>query len=342
LYYPFSFIVFYRKMGGSAFKLEAHGFTTSRMSKSQYDTLSQYILPLLKLYFHNVAVPPEAPDKTTFGDLDVMVCKPIDLVPHDAILQICSRALGDRCKMFIYGSTTNIAITLDEIIVQVDVHVVPSEEMWRVDYWMHSYGDMGMIISSMIKAWNLRLSSSRGLWVEVPGVGVFTLCRDAQRIGEFLGLDWERYNRGFDSVEDLFSWMERIRINGKAVGVKKRGKLEIRTHQKRMMWCAFWERGEDVAYDPSAEEKEQVFQTALDYFGKRQELKDIQKKLERDKLAREKLNANIVMELTGLHGKSLGLFMKALKGDERLMSNVADLPDETIKCIILKRWKGTV
>ena len=330
-------------MGGSSFNFETHGFTTSRMSKPQYNAVSQYILPLLKLYFRTVAIPPEAPDKTTFGDVDVMVCKPIDLHPHDAILQICSRALGDRCKMFIFGlPTTNIAITLEDIIVQVDVHVVPSEEMWSLDYWMHSWGDMGMIMSSIIKAWGLRLSSSRGFWVDVPGVGIFALSRDMERIAHFLGLDWERYQLGFESIDELFEWMEQVTINGKRCGVKKQGKLE-KLHQTRVMWAAFWERGEDASYEPSDEEKEKIFEAALDYFDKRQELKDLKEKLERHRMAKEKFNGTRVSEWTGLSGKRLGLLMKALKEDERLkMENVADMPDEAIKCLVMKRWKGIV
>ena len=329
-------------MGGSAFKLETHGFTTSRMSKDQYDVLSRYIVTLLKLYFRTVEVPPEAPGKRTFGDVDVMVCRPIDVHPHDAILQICSRALGKRCKGFIYAlPTTNIAISLEDVIVQVDVHVVPSEEQWSVDYWMHSWGDMGMIISSMIKPWGLRLSASRGLWVNVHGLGMFVLSLDMERIASFLGLDWSKFNRGFKSTDELFEWMTEVSINGQQIGVKRNGKLE-KAHQSRPMWAAYWERGEHGEYDPSEEEKRAVFRKALDYFNKRQDFEDTMAKLERECIAREKFNGHRVAEWTGLRGKRLGLLMKVLRGDERLMlKNVINLCDEDIKGIVLESWRGS-
>lgn len=329
-------------MGGSAFKEETHGFITSRMTQNQYTTLSNLILPLLRLYFRTVAVPPEALGKSTYGDLDVMVCKPLDLHPHDAILQLCSNALASRCKAFIYNpGTSNIAVTLDGMVFQVDVHVVEHDDIWAVDYWMHSWGDMGMIVSSVIKAWGLRLSSSRGLWIEVPEHGAFVLNLNMERIAEFLGLDWERYSYGFETMEDLFEWIEALKINGEKVGIKSKGKLKDKVHNNRPMWVAYWSRGEDVAYEPSSDEKHEAVQQAIEFFGKQEELETIQKEIALNKIAREKFNGNRVMEWTGANGKILGLLMKRLKGDERLSrSGLVRMEDEEIRSIVMEQWKA--
>jgi hypothetical protein len=329
-------------MGGSAFHLDTHGFTTSRMDKSQYTALSNYLLPLLRLYFRNVSTPPEAPGKETFGDLDIMVSQPLDLHPHEAILQICSRVLGDKCKKFLYNSpTTNIAVAIGSIVAQVDVHVVPNDELWGVDFWMHSWGDVGMIVSSTIKAWGLRLSASRGLWVEVPGGSPLTLSLDIERIILFLGLDWERYSLGFDTLEEIYEWVEQIRINGARIGVKSGGKADRREHLKRPMWVAYWKRGNDARYDPSDEEKNQVFDQALEYFGKREEYEDIIKQTAREKLGREKFNGFQVREWTGTDGKRLGMLMKALKEDGRLnKDSVVEMKVEDIRSIVMDVWKG--
>ena len=288
-----------------------------------------------------MAIPPEAPGKQTFGDLDVMVCRPIDLHPHDAILQICSRGLGSRCKKFIYAlPTTNIAITSDDSVAQVDVHIVPEEKIWGVDYWMHSWGDMGMIVSSMIRAWGLRLSASRGLWVDVPGLGIFELSLDMERITLFLGLNWEIYTLGFQSQDDLFAWIDTIIINGRRIGVKKQGKLEKGEHQNRPMWSAYWQRGTDETYSPSDEEKQAVFQQALDFFGKRQEFEDTVALLERNRIAKEKFNGNRVSEWTGAEGRRLGILMKTLRADCRLSpASVINISDEEIKSIVMESWR---
>ena len=330
-------------MGGSAFTLSSHGFTTSRMTQSLYTTLSKSILPLLQLYFRTVSIPPEAPGKLSYGDLDIMVSKPLDLHPHDAILQFCSRALGDRCKAFIYNlPTTNIAVVCEDIVVQVDVHVVERDEVWEIDYWMHSWGDMGMIVSSIIKAWGLRLSASRGLWVEIPGRPVFRLSFSMARIAAFLGLDWERCQRGYATTQELFEWIEEITINGERVGVKSKGKLEMRVHNDRPMWVAFWSRGEDVAYSPSEEEKRRVFEHALDYFGKMEEYNEVMTQLAKEKSAKGKFNGTKVMEWTGVYGKNLGELMKLLKQDERIknVDQLIKMKEDDIKALVLEYHHG--
>ena len=328
-------------MGGSAFNVDTHGFVTSRMTKGQYIALSNFILPLLRLYFRIVAIPREAPGKLTYGDLDIMVSKPLDLRPHDAILQLCSNALGSKCKAFIYNiPTSNIAVSIDGMIAQVDVHVVERDDFWEVDYWMHSWGDLGMIVSSVIKAWGLRLSSSRGLWVDVPDHGVFVLSLSMERIATYLGLDWERYLRGFDTTEEIFQWIEGIKINGEKVGVKSKGKLEKRAHNDRPMWVSYWTRGEDTEYGPSNDEREKVFQQAIDYFGKRKELEDIMDEIARNRIAKEKFNGKRVMEWTGATGKKLGVLMKELREDKRLgRDEIVRMEAEEIQQIVMEYWK---
>lgn len=223
-------------------------------------------------------------------------------------------------------------------MVQVDVHVVEQDEVWEIDYWMHSWGDMGMIVSSIIKAWDLRLSASRGLWVAVPGKPVFGLSFSMERIAGFLGLDWQRYQRGFVNVEELFEWIEHITINGERVGVKSMGKLENKVHNDRPMWVAFWSRGENVAYSAADEGKRRVFEQALDYFGKREEYNDIIAQLAKEKCAKAKFRGTKVMEWTGEYGKNLGELMKQLRQDERIknMDHLVTMEEEEVKALVLE------
>jgi len=325
-------------MGGSAFNTKNHGFVTSRMTPAQYRALSELVLPLVRLYFCNVAVPPEGPEKLSHGDLDIMVSKPLNLTPHDALLQLCTNALGNRCKRLNYtAGTSNIAVILEDEIFQVDIHVVEREEIWDIDFWMHSYGDMGMIVSSIIKAWKLRLSASRGLWVEMPQSGrPFVLSLDINRIGTFLGLDWQRYQEGFNTKTEVFEWIEGVTINGRQVGVKAKGKLEKRLQDDRPMWIAFWARGEDEAYEPAEEEQKAVFEQAVDYFGKRAEFEKVLFEWARDKDAKEKLNARRVMEWTGANGKALGDLMKQLRIDARLSKDaLTQMNIDEVKEVVL-------
>ena len=328
-------------MGGSAFTTEKHGFATSRMNEAQYTTTCHFILPFLQQYFHIVSVAPHPPGKLSYGDLDVMVAQPLHNVPNDVRMQRISEAFGTKCKGIIYNSpTTNFAVAIADLIVQVDVHVVWRDDLWYLDYWFHSYGDMAMIVSTTVKPSGLRLSSTRGLWVEILGHGPFILSSDIERIVRFFGLDWQHYLNGFETVTDIFEWIEGITLNGEKIGRKGRRKHE-KSREGRPMWKEYWSQGVDLEYMPTEEEKGQILQEALNYFEKRKEYEDVIKQLTHAAKAKEKLNGNRIMEWTGAKGRMVGDLMKALRADERLAKkNLIDMDDEEIESIVMEYWKA--
>lgn len=206
---------------------------------------------------------------------------------------------------------------------------------------MHSWGDVGMIVSSTVKAWGLRLSASRGLYIDIPLHGPFLLSYDIERVVEFLRLDWDRYGRGFDSVEEIFEWIQGLMINGERVGIKAKGKLEKKEHSNRGMWVDFWSLGDpDTAYTPSNEEKETARRSALDFFGKVPEYEEIVAKLERERVAKEKFNGNLVREWTGAERRRLGVLLKLCKEDGRLgLQRVVEMEEEEIRGIVIEIWR---
>ena len=327
-------------MGGNAFTKENHGFITSRMTRTQYDQVLEIILPFLREYFRIVSVAPEAPGKVSYGDVDVMVAQSLRPAPYDSLLQDATQALGLKCKGIIYNNpTTNLAVAIDDLIVQVDVHIVSRDDLWDLDYWFHSYGDMAMIVSSTVKPSGLRLSSTRGLWIEIPGHGPFGLSVNIEQILRFFQLDWERYCSGFETVVDIFEWIDSMKLNGERIGIKSRGKM-IKTHEDRKMWKEYWIRGEDAEYRPSEDEKAKILQQALEYFNKKKEYSETCERLLLERITKEKLNGNKVMEWTGARGKRLGDILKVLRQDERLSSNaLLEMDDERIKDVVMEYWR---
>jgi hypothetical protein len=329
-------------MGGSAFNFQAHGFATPRMSPSQYHSLTQTILPLLTPLFQRTQIPHPAPKKPTYGDLDIFVSEPLnDLSPHAAIAHL-SHSLGPRCRGIICNlPTTNIAVLLGAETFQVDVHVVPRAELWDLDFWMHSWGDLGMIVSATIKAWGMRLSSSRGLYFHIQGYGPFILSWDIERIVAFLDLDWKRYQQGFETVEEIFEWIRGVRILGQEVGIKSLGKLDKKGQEERKMWRDYWSRGDNtVAYSPSPEEIERVRQQALAYFSKDKEYQDVLTRLDRERVAREKFNGHRVMEWTSFQGRRLGILMKRLREEEDLsFERIEGMDMDQIRDVVMETWR---
>ena len=229
----------------------------------------------------------------------------------------------------------------DEGIWQVDIHLVEREDLWDLDFWMHSFGDVGMIVSSTVKAWGFRLSASRGLYIDIPVHGLFILSYDVQRVIDFLGLNWERYTAGFDTVEEIFDWIAEVEINNERIGIKSLGKLERKEHGNRSMWVNYWSRGIlDEEYAPCEEEKKRAQQAALDYFGKKREYEAILGKLEKERLLKGKFNGNKVKEWTGAEGRRLGVLMRRLKEDGRVgLEKVAGMSEEEIKGVVMEVWR---
>ena len=125
-------------------------------------------------------------------------------------------------------------------------------------------------------------------------------------------------SRVSNGIERLRHEFNAFKGNGRRAGVKAKGKLNDRDHPERTMWVTFWGRGEDIAYDVSDEEKNEIFQQALVYFGKSEEYSALLKQLEIQRMTKEKFNGNRVKEWTGTDGKALGSLMKKLRGNPRL------------------------
>jgi hypothetical protein len=179
-------------MGGNAFAKTLTALTFPRLPPPVYATLKSLLTPRLEALYARVAVPREAPGKTDHGDLDFVVtsCRcgetttsanktAAGAVPHIEVL----RALGATHMNPIAGNrTSNYAVPIPREIwppvgpgdhddddaqkqesperyCQVDVHVCKDEDELDRVLFMHGYGDLGMIVGSMVKRSGLYLST---------------------------------------------------------------------------------------------------------------------------------------------------------------------------------------
>lgn len=166
-------------MGGKAFLQLLPNTTFPRMSPAVYYTLKQTILPRLRELFQEVAVPPEAPEKADYGDLDFLTVQPSQTVSHQTV-QAAIRAAA--CVPMDGNRTSNYAIAFsaykdalqqadgqaladtENAYFQVDVHVCEDHEEKQAIDFMHSYGDLGMILGVLSRGIGLHLGT-KGLRV---------------------------------------------------------------------------------------------------------------------------------------------------------------------------------
>ncbi|KAJ6261063.1 hypothetical protein Dda_3728 [Drechslerella dactyloides] len=221
-------------MGGSAFA--SLGLATPRMPPETYFALKKRHHDILRRLYAHVTTPPEAPEKTTYGDIDFLVAEPLPL--HELAsdeLPICAstapkprRSLAttvDRVKVAFgaeysisVGVTRSYAVPIDgdkknaadKVYAQIDVHICPSAENMHWMAFKHGYGDMWSILGMMSRAKGL-IADEVGLKLRVSEIEArnkeaskVELTRDVRETLAFFGLDWGIYSAGFADLESVF------------------------------------------------------------------------------------------------------------------------------------------
>lgn len=161
-------------MGGNAFKQMLPTASFHRMRPSVYQALKTTLLPLVQSRYELVAVPHESPQKPDHGDLDFVVARPRPGTSPE-FMQKMLRATyslpqeGNR--------TSNYAVPVDAFdlnadrksdyagngeetdeFYQVDVNVCADDAEWERTIFLHSYGDLGMILNVLARGAGLSLS----------------------------------------------------------------------------------------------------------------------------------------------------------------------------------------
>ena len=147
-------------MGGKAFNALLPDASFPRMPPSFYFALKQRLTPLLEQFYSQVTVPPEAPEKVDYGDIDVVVCGPREGLTHEEL----KNALGATHGIALQGSrgmhqfAIPLASTDLEAVdpsvagpafFQVDVSVCEDGDEWGRAVLFTSYGDLGIILSTL-------------------------------------------------------------------------------------------------------------------------------------------------------------------------------------------------
>jgi len=193
-------------MGGNAHP----GYTPSRLSNLQCGAVITTLtirFAELKFFSHFLS-PPPAPGKTSHGDVDFLAV----LGPHSppggvSPAEYLRAGLSDaRNGSYIYH--------LDGVPVQVDIAIV-SESMLPLELFMRSFGDAGAIVGAYARKLGYKLSSSKGFQYVYPATlprsgktCVYPITNNPREVcGTYLGLDYERWQHGFETEAELFEWL---------------------------------------------------------------------------------------------------------------------------------------
>ncbi|EWC46750.1 hypothetical protein DRE_03995 [Drechslerella stenobrocha 248] len=250
-------------MGGNAFA--SLGLATPRMKPETYFEVKRRHHDILARVYAHVVTPPEAPGKTTYGDVDFLVASPLPTTTTTAT------TAADRVKAAFgaehtipNASVRSYAVPMPaellhsvdtgesgKVYAQIDVHECASVTSAEWMAFKHGYGDFWSILGRIARAKGL-VADERGLKLviaEIEGknkeAAKVELTRDVGETLRFFGLDEAVYAAGFGDLEAVFGYITSSRF------------YEQRYFRRR------WARGKDL----KKVKKREMLRLFLEYVG---------------------------------------------------------------------------
>lgn len=276
-------------MGGKAFANGPYPLITPRMPPDCYYRLRDHCLSRLSTFYINAATPVEAPSKTSYGDIDILVSQP--KYPTPTTIESLANCLRAERTINTTGSaTTSFAIPYPDLAnnhVQVDVHICqPLTFHWQV--FQQSHGDMWNLLGTTIRPFGLT-ANDIGLHLRIAEIeeldrkrSLIFLTNEPDAVLDLLGLEVETYRYPFGSVDAMYEYVIGCRFFKGEHYV--RGDLKA-NDRKRMAQRELYRQFVDV-WLPENEywiknrkdreptlSREVVIEMVLDRFGKREDFK---------------------------------------------------------------------
>ncbi|KAL8836898.1 MAG: hypothetical protein Q9176_006028 [Flavoplaca citrina] len=288
-------------MGGKAFSHGPEPLSTPRMPPTVYRHLLDHFLVKLAAFFERVASPIEAPEKVTFGDVDLLVAEPRD-TPFD--ITTVAKAL-DAERTLPFPPIYSLAVPypgLEGSFVQLDIQLCKSANFeWELFH--KSHGDLWNLIGTSIRPFGLTANDT-GLYLRIPEIelenrkrAMVFLTAKPDSVLDFLALDRDDWSRPFETMEVMFAYACSCRF----FCAQSYEKHDLKSNdRKRMSQREVFKRfvedylpnrvlGVQNEGDASSLTRYDVFEEALRQFdkGEEAETRIQQWRQERDKLSRK-------------------------------------------------------
>lgn len=183
-------------MGGKAL-----GYESRRVLKDEFLEIEQYAVQKLLSKFDRVLPTVYYRSKESFGDLDLIVPKP---VPLDIIEWLYENF--NATKVVYNGDSleNSVSISFDEDEFQIDLIFVHPDNL-DIAHFYYSYNDLNNYVGRVAAQYNMKFGFN-GLYYETADED-FLISKDREKIYTFLGFNYQRYVKGFDTLEDTFEYV---------------------------------------------------------------------------------------------------------------------------------------
>jgi len=331
-------------MGGTALNV-----TTTRLSREEYLRVQDEVVGILNSagLSCRVTAIPAYNTKESFGDLDVLTSDKVSIEDITKVFNPTEIVVNGPCTSFDFQG------------FQVDLIYTPLEHFdFSLAYY--SWNDLGNLVGRIFKKLGFKYGH-KGLYYLLR-VGkdhrVFReilVSRDLEKVLTFADLDYNKFQEGFNTLEDMFKWVSASKFFHKDIYL-----LHNRNHTSRarytkrktgsdfLEWCRTTENLNEYSWPSYKETDELVYVSTKSVFlegafwaftGFPEEYLKAEFEYQSIEAAKQVLNGRVVSKLTGLKVKELGVFMRRL-GNKYPAGEVRHWTTTKVEQVVLEEMEG--
>lgn len=321
-------------MGGNALR----NAETRRYEKQEYMDLCKEVSAKLDSLFpfirHDVIK--SYKNKESFGDMDIII--EVSNLPDTYV-----KLILDEFHSKDHVKNGNV-LSFEYKNFQIDlIGTKPSE--YETSYNYFAYNDLGNLCGRLAHSIGLKLGHD-GLsynWrIETYQYTNVILSKSWKTILHALDLSYEKYEKGFDDLEDIFKFVMSSKFYNKEIFLlQNRNNVSRTRDRKRKTYNQFLEyiNPENIDYPETLLHNKKDKSIYLPYLfdvipGFKHAYDQISKDYEEEIFFKRVYNGDLVREWTGLTDKELGWFMRWMKekyADGYLKQKVLSLNPEVLK-----------
>lgn len=326
-------------MGGNALK----NTFTRRYQRDEFVALEKRMVETLSKTFKNVHPTTYFKSKETFGDMDV-------LIMNDGInfnIKEYIQETFNPNEIFVNSAV----YSFDYEELQIDLIFIPTSN-WESAKTYYSFNDLHNFVGKVAHQFGLKWGVDGLKWVGYNEsrnkTGTVYLTKDYRKALDFLGFDVERYEQGFESLEEIFEFVRNCKYyNPYYFDFELMNRVNRERDSKRSTYAGFIDYIESDK-EHSDKDGHQFFKDKSMYLGHinlhfpifYNEYMKIQEKAMLAAKCKEKYNGRLVMdymknehniELTGKAlGDAMNNFEEKLGGSLALKEYVLATPQHEI------------
>jgi len=304
-------------MGGNALK----NTFTKRYNQKEFESLAQELIPIISDTFKTKAnLVKSFTEKESFGDMDVLLLN-LQKNPEN------SRIIRNMREVIQKTFNPNEIVhngscwSFDYKNLQIDLILVPYAD-WITSNVFYAYNDLGNLMGKMYHKFNLKYGFDGLKYVYRKNdrkLDTFTISKDPRKIFDFLCLDYDRFLKGFDTIQDVFDYVIGSNFfDSTAFKFENLNAINKRRNKRRVNYNAFIEYCEETNktfdYNPNKDTYLPIIDAFFPEANLRSKMIKAEREFERKKRLKEHFNGKMIMqEFPELRGQKLGSCIENFK-----------------------------